>query len=241
VDGSPKITDFGLAKKLDEAGQTATGAVMGTPSYMAPEQAGGKAVSALADVYALGAILYECLTGRPPFKAATPLDTIMQVVSGEAAAPSLLSPEVPRDLETICVNCLQKEPGKRYPSSAALAEDLRRFQTGEPIVARPVGRLERMWKWARRHPAAAALLTVSVLGALTLVGVIGTAAALIYGKNQDLIEERDRAKIAEAKALEKEKDARDEAEKARIAEGKAREEAEKAENALLDGLLRPIG
>src|SRR5262249_17925913 len=159
-DGTPKITDFGLAKKLDEAGQTASGAVMGTPSYMAPEQAGGKAVGPLADVYALGAILYECLTGRPPFKAATPLDTIMQVISEEVVSPSLLSPQVPRDLETICLKCLQKEPAKRYTTAQALADDLRRFLAGEPIVARPVGWLERVWKWSHRRPAAAALLAV---------------------------------------------------------------------------------
>ena len=118
-DGTPKITDFGLAKKLDEAGQTASGAVMGTPSYMAPEQAGGQAVGPLADVYALGAVLYECLTGRPPFKAATNLDTILQVVSDEPVPPAQLQPKTPRDLETICLKCLHKDPEKRYPSAAA--------------------------------------------------------------------------------------------------------------------------
>jgi hypothetical protein len=256
-DGTPKITDFGLAKKLDEAGQTASGAVMGTPSYMAPEQAGGKSagIGPLCDVYALGAILYECLTGRPPFKAASGLDTIMQVLSEEPLPPSRLQTKTPRDLETVCLKCLQKEPHKRYASAAALAEDLRRCQHGEPITARPVGRLERAWKWARRRPAAAALLAVSVLAGLALAGTVGAAAAVIYGKNQDLTAERDRAKlaegeardeadkarIAEGKALDKEKEARDEAEKARVAEGKARDQAERAENTLLDGLLRPIG
>jgi hypothetical protein len=254
-DGTPKITDFGLAKKLDEAGQTASGAVMGTPSYMAPEQAGGKAVGPLADVYALGAVLYECLTGRPPFKGPTAMDTILQVAAEEPVPPTQLQPGTPRDLETVCLKCLQKEPSRRYASACALADDLRRFQDGEPIVARPVGRLERAWKWARRRPAAAALLAVSVLAGLALVGTVGTAAAVIYGKNQDLTTERDRAKdaqkmaldeaekarVAEGKALDKEKEALDEAEKARVAEGKARDQAEKAENALLDGLLRPIG
>ena len=220
-DGSPKITDFGLAKKLDEAGQTASGAVMGTPSYMAPEQAGYKpeaqarSIGPAADVYALGAILYECLTGRPPFKAATPLDTILLVVSVEPAAPSLLAPQVPRNLETICLKCLQKEPAKRYASALALADDLHRFLAGEPIVARPVGRAERAWKWARRRPAAAALLAVSVLAALALLGTISIAAALIYGKNHDLIEQRDRANK--------------EAEKARIAGEEAHAEAKKAQ------------
>ena len=144
-DGTPKITDFGLAKKLDEVGQTASGAVMGTPSYMAPEQASGKSqeIGARTDVYALGAILYECLTGRPPFKAATPLDTIMQVVSDEPVPPRQLQSRTPRDLETICLKCLQKEPRKRYASAKALANDLHRYQAGEPIKARPVGRVER--------------------------------------------------------------------------------------------------
>ena len=121
ADGTPKITDFGLAKKLDDVGQTAIGAIMGTPSYMAPEQASGKSkeIGPAADVYALGAILYECLTGRPPFKAATPLDTILQVVSDEPVPPSQLQPKTPRDLETICLKCLHKEAGKRYASAAA--------------------------------------------------------------------------------------------------------------------------
>ena len=134
-DGTPKITDFGLAKKLDEAGQTQTGAIMGTPSYMAPEQAGGKSgeIGPAADVYALGAILYECLTGRPPFKAATALDTLMQVVGDEPVPPPQLQPKAPRDLETICLKCLHKEARKRYESAAELADDLRRFLDGEPI------------------------------------------------------------------------------------------------------------
>jgi WD40 repeat protein len=170
-DGTPKVSDFGLAKKLDEAGQTASGAVMGTPSYMAPEQAEGKGkdLGPACDVYALGAILYECLTGRPPFKAATALDTLMQVMSDEPVPPRALNGRVPRDLETVCLKCLHKEAGKRYATADALAEDLRRWQAGEPVTARPVGRGERLAKWVCRRPAAAALVGVSLLAAVSLL------------------------------------------------------------------------
>jgi formylglycine-generating enzyme required for sulfatase activity len=179
-DGTPKITDFGLAKKLDEAGQTQSGAIMGTPSYMAPEQAAGKSaeIGPAADVYALGAILYECLTGRPPFKAATGLDTIMQVVSDEPVPPSQLQPQMPRDLETICLTCLRKEARKRYGTARELANDLRRFLGGEPIWARPVGAVERTWKWARRRPAAAALLGVVLLALVSLAVLSGNLIVL---------------------------------------------------------------
>jgi tRNA A-37 threonylcarbamoyl transferase component Bud32 len=172
-DGTLKITDFGLAKKLDEAGQTASGAIMGTPSYMAPEQAGGKSaqIGPHTDVYALGTILYERLTGRPPFRAATQLDTILQVVSDEPVPPGQLQPKTPRDLETICLKCLQKEPRKRYASAAALADDLRRFQNGEPVRARPVGRLQRGWRWCRRNPVGAGLVAALLLGTAVATGL----------------------------------------------------------------------
>jgi urea transport system substrate-binding protein len=168
---TPKITDFGLAKKLDEVGPTVTGAVMGTPSYMAPEQAGGKSkeIGPACDTYALGAILYECLTGRPPFKAATNLDTILQVISEEPRAVRQCRPDVPRDLETICLKCLAKRPDDRYASAADLADDLRRFLQGEPIRGRRVGRGERALKWAKRRPAAALLLGLLGLAALALL------------------------------------------------------------------------
>ena len=141
----PKITDFGLAKKLDDFGQTQTGSIMGTPSYMAPEQAGGrKDIGPAADIYALGAILYECLTGRPPFQAATPLDTLLQVMEHAPLPPQMLNPAVPRDLQTICLKCLEKEPRQRYASAEALANDLGRWLSGETITARSYNLLDRM-------------------------------------------------------------------------------------------------
>jgi tetratricopeptide (TPR) repeat protein len=172
ADGTPKVTDFGLAKKLDEAGQTASGAVMGTPSYMAPEQAQGetKKVGPAADVYALGAILYECLTGRPPFKAATKFDTILQVLADEPVPVRRLQPKVSRDLETICLTCLHKNPARRYASAAELADDLRRYSDGRPISARPTGPLERGLKWARRRPSALAALLLAAVAGVALVG-----------------------------------------------------------------------
>jgi WD40 repeat protein/predicted Ser/Thr protein kinase len=171
ADGTAKITDFGLAKRLgDDSGPTLTGDVVGTPSYMAPEQAAGRTrdVGPTTDVYSLGAILYEMLTGLPPVDGETPWDTIQRVVTDDPVAPRRLRPAVPRDLETICLKCLQKEPRRRYPSAVALADDLGRFLRGEPIQARPVGRGERLVKWARRRPAAAALVAVSGLAALLL-------------------------------------------------------------------------
>jgi serine/threonine protein kinase len=148
-DGIPKITDFGLAKRLDEVGQTHTGAVVGSPPYMAPEQAQGrKTIGPATDIYALGAILYECLTGRPPFRAGTALDTIMQVVSEEPVPPRRLNPQVPADLEAICLKCLEKEPARRYASAADLADDLRCFLEGAPAVASPARR--KWWPFGRR-------------------------------------------------------------------------------------------
>jgi serine/threonine-protein kinase len=158
-EGTPKVNDFGLARQ-PEQDLTATGAILGTPSYMAPEQAGGdrRQVGPAAGAYALGAILYECLTGRPPFAGADPLETLVQVRSQEPVPPARLNPQVPRDLDTVCLKCLEKETARRYPSAAELGEDLGRFLAGEPVRARPAGAGERLLKWSapsrprRRRP-----------------------------------------------------------------------------------------
>jgi WD40 repeat protein len=201
--GQPRLTDFGLAKRIQgepgasaPGGLTATGQIVGTPSYMPPEQAGGRRGEAgpLSDVYSLGAVLYCLLTGRPPFQADNPLDTLLQVLEQDPVPPRRLNTAVPRDLETICLKCLQKEPRRRYQSAQELAADLDRFLTGKPILARPAGVVERALKWARRRPAAAALVAASALAALLL-----TAAGV--GFTVTLDEARRRAVKGEADAL----------------------------------------
>ncbi len=175
ADGTPKVTDFGLAKHLDQAGQTRSGVVMGTPEYMAPEQAEGKKdVGPAADVYALGAILYELLTGRPPFRGETPFDTILQVLTGEPVPPRSLNPRVPRDLETVCLTCLQKEPARRYATALDLADDLGRFRRDEPIRARRPGLAEQAGRWLRKRRRSV-LLTAATAAASVLL-VVGALA-----------------------------------------------------------------
>lgn len=163
---TPKLTDFGLAQLQDDsAGLTRTGTVAGTPAYMAPEQAEGKTASIgpATDVYALGVVLYELLIGRPPFTAATHVEILRQIAEGSIARPSALRPNLPRDLEMICLKCLEYEPERRYPSAQALADDLERFLRGEPVSARPVGLLLRFEKWRRRRPLVAGLAAALVL------------------------------------------------------------------------------
>jgi hypothetical protein len=174
-----KVTDFGLAKRIDAEARdvSQSGAIMGTASYMAPEQAAGKVrdTGPAADVYALGALLYECLAGRPPF-AGPQHEVLLSVLSDEPVPPSRRGAKVPADLETVCLKCVSKEPARRYGSAEELANDLRRFQAGEPIRARPVGAVERTWKWARRRPALAALLGVVLLA---LVGLAALSAVAL--------------------------------------------------------------
>ena len=213
ADGRPKITDFGLARRLgDDSDQTRTGIIVGTPDYMAPEQTLGQAHDAghLVDQHALGAILYELLTGRPPFRGATPSDTIEQVRTQEPVPPTRLQPGVPRDLETICLKCLQKEPRRRYTDAAALADDLERFLDGHPVLARPISAVEHLARWCRRNPRVAvlaaavlvllvAMATTSTAFAAHLARAHGAAIAAFRGECQrslELLSDKQRAELA---------------------------------------------
>ena len=221
--GEPLITDFGLAKQLESAGDlTLTGAIMGTPSYMSPEQVAGKSkqLTTAADVYSLGAILYELLAGRPPFQSDTPLETMRQVVEQEPVPPSRIArrphQNQDRDLETICLKCLQKSPAQRYASAEALAGDLERWLRHEPIRARPSKVWEQGVKWARRSPALAALLVVSITAVAVFV------AQLLVNQAR-LTRERLIALQEQGKALRQEQLAKAEAQRATEAKAQTRE------------------
>ena len=170
--GQPRVTDFGLAKRTTADSElTATGQVLGTPSYMPPEQAAGKPeITPAADIYSLGAMLYCLLTGRPPFQAASVMDTLKQVLEKDPVPPRQLNGAIPVDLETICLKCLSKEPARRYASAGEFAEELQRFLDGRPIIARRVGSAERLWRWCRRNPGSAALVAMSVV--VSVLGVV---------------------------------------------------------------------
>lgn len=192
--GQPRITDFGLAKSTtEESGLTVTGQILGTPAFMPPEQALGdiENIGPLADVYSLGATLYFALTGRPPFMSANIMDTLNHVIHMEPVPPSQFNPSIDRDLETICLKCLQKEPHRRYQSAQDLADDIGRYLQHEPILARPIGRLPRSWRWCKRNPLSAVLSA-----AVVIAMVSGTVVSTLFG-----IEAKQNAKEAEKSAL----------------------------------------
>jgi eukaryotic-like serine/threonine-protein kinase len=205
--GEPKITDFGLARLDDGTLRTEVGTLLGTLAYMAPEQASGGTieVGALADIHALGAILYEALTGRAPYRSNTPETTLKRILFEDVVSPSSLRPDIPRDLETICLKCLQKEPAKRYTSADELSDDLRRFADGRPITARPLQVWERSWRWCRRNPKLAAL--TALLAASVLIAAIGLQV-LSYRHNKELRAEISLTQTKEAEARRNYQEAR---------------------------------
>jgi eukaryotic-like serine/threonine-protein kinase len=204
----PRVTDFGLAKKFEgDSELTVSGQLVGSPSYLPPEQAAARRgkVSRRSDVYGLGATFYHLLTGRAPFQAATIPETLEQVLNTEPVAPRLLNPAVPRDLETICLKCLEKEPAKRYPTAQALAEELARFLNGQPVVARPVGALGKAWRWCRRQPVRAGLIgAVLFVSGLGLGGVLWEWRAAQRSAKAELQQRRradEQTRVAKASAL----------------------------------------
>ncbi|MEO8271107.1 MAG: serine/threonine-protein kinase, partial [Aureliella sp.] len=231
--GEPRIADFGLAKRVrddDESHSptmTETGQILGTAGYMSPEQASGKSrlVGPSSDVYSLGAVLYALLTSRAPFVGETPSHTIMQVLQNEPISPRKINPSIPRDIETICLKCLEKEPHKRYGTAQLLADDLQRFLEGRPVVARPISRPARVWRWCRRNPLVSALSTAMLL-TLLLGSVVSTAFGVIAG------ERRDEAIVAR----NNESDAKQHAQKDRDAAEQARKQAQAKERDALQNL-----
>ncbi len=222
--GQPLVTDFGLAKVIEQdSGLTLSGQILGTPSYMPPEQALGRGneVGPHSDVYALGAVLYCALTGRPPFQAATPTATLDQLIHREPAPPRQLNPAVPRDLEIVCLKCLEKIPAKRLPSARDLVDELDRYLRGEPVVSRPVGSGERLLRWCRRNRVVAGL-SIATAATLVLGTVISLYLAAAAQKNAQLASQR-------ASQLEQQRNlANEAAERARLQERRADREARSA-------------
>jgi len=225
--GVPRVTDFGLAKRVDSDNQlTQTGQVLGTPAYMPPEQALGKTgdIGPPADIYALGAVLYAMLLGRPPFQAASPLETLRQVVDQDPVAPSKLNREVPKDLETICMICLQKKPDARFQSVQQFLEELNRYYRGEPIKSRPIGRVEHAARWCKRNP-----LVASVSAALVLALVVGISSSTYFAIASGISARQASENAAEARLSQLETETKAaEASVARIVAEEARKDAENA-------------
>ena len=188
--GEPCVGDFGLARPIEgDSGITRSGTIVGTPSYMAPEQAlAEKVLTTAVDVYSLGAVLYEWITGQPPFRGADAVSTMMQVIAEEPRPPRSLNRQVDRNLETICLKCLDKDPARRYGSAEAAAEDLERWQRGEPIQARPASSWERSWRWCRRKPALAAASAAAALGVLLALITFGVAFLVVSESRDDAID-----------------------------------------------------
>jgi eukaryotic-like serine/threonine-protein kinase len=248
--GEPKVSDFGLVKRLeDDAGQTQSGSILGTPSYMAPEQAEGKIkeIGPRTDIYALGGILYELMTGRPPFRAASVLDTLQQVRTQEPIPPSQFQTKVPRDLETICLKCLQKDPAKRYVTAEALGEDLRRFLSSESILARPVSRAEWLWRWCLRNPRVAALSAIVaflvVAWAATSTGLYRLARAnerIALANAKSASQNAAAAEHNAGEARSKAQEALANAQRASVNEARARNQQQAAQRIAQDAIAQMI-
>jgi serine/threonine protein kinase len=221
-----------LAKKLEgDSNLTGTGQILGTPSYMPPEQAAGKTdeIGPAADIYSLGAILYTLLTGRPPFQAANVMDTLLQVLEQAPVTPRQLNPQIPLDLETICLKCLEKEPHKRYATAEALANELGCYLRGEPIRARPISRPARVWRWCKRKPAVASLtaaVAICLLAGTTICTCFAIVATL---EKQRTNEETAEALVEKGRADDKAADALREKKQADIEAAEAQRQAERAE------------
>lgn len=227
LNGQPKVTDFGLAKRSDnDSGLTGTGQILGTPSYMPPEQASGKIdqIGPLADVYSIGAILYCAITGRPPFQAASPMDTLLQVLEKDPVAPRQLNPAIDQDLQTICLKSLEKQPQRRYGSAQELLDELQRYLNGDPIHARPISQIERARRWCRRKPALAGALALAGL-LIMVLSIGGPAIALRQSKLKEAAQE---AGERATNSLELAEQQKEQAEQSRLAAEQASERAIKA-------------